>query len=220
MTLGNRIKKIRKILKLSRSDFEPNISASTLRHWESGNYEPKDKSLLDLIEVFKKNDAIVSTLWLKTGNGQIPKINKRSIETEFNSDDFNDKNIDEDEILEKDEILFRDVDHLKKLYNDSDKSERMLIYSSEMSPHFKVGDYVFGKEINIKNYKIIDLEPAIVTLINGKKYLCYVSYNRDRDKLSFVYEHGTVTFSKGDILKISVVIIHRRCSLLSSSNFS
>lgn len=214
MSLGKRIKKIRKLLKLSRNDFEPNISSSTLRHWESGNYEPKDKSLLELIEVFKRNKAYVSTTWLKTGNAPVPKINNKIIDSEYFTEEENDQ--DEDEILEKDESLFRDINHIKIIYNDLNNHDRMLIYSSEMSPHFKVGDYVFGTEINIKDFKIIDLEPAIVTLINGKKYLCYFSYNRDRNKLSFVYEHGNVPFTKIEISKISIVVLHRRCILLPS----
>ena len=214
MKLSERIRKIREIANLSRSDFEPNISSSTLRHWENGTYDPKDTSLIHLVDTFKKHNISISTIWLKTGKGTPPKINGRSVEfddntkiTKNNVEYVNEENI----AFEKDEILFRDVSHLKKIYKDSDT---LLVLTPEMSPRFRVGDYVFGVNINMKNYRLIDLEPSIITLKNGKKYLCYFSYNRDTDKASFIYERGFINFSRSLIEKISIVVIHRRCMLL------
>jgi transcriptional regulator with XRE-family HTH domain len=212
MTIGSRIKKIRIFLKLSRSAFEPNISSSTLRHWENDTYEPKDVSLLDLIETFKKHGATVSTSWIKTGKGSPPKINGISISPTFDDEIYlkNQKSGSELEkdILEKDEILFRDVNRIKGLYAHCDS---LLVCTSEMSPRFKVGDYVFGAKIDYKKYKIIDLEPSIVTVKNGKTFLCYFSYNKETDKISFIYDHGTIDFRKTDVVRISIVVIHRRC---------
>lgn len=211
MTIGSRIKKIRHLLKLSRAVFEPNISSSTLRHWEDGAYEPKDKSLVHLINVFKKHGAIVSTLWLKTGEGAPPTIQGVVLDTVYD-ETYLDKqrtiNRFETSFVEKDAILFRDINSIKKLYSDCDT---FLVCTGEMSPRFKIGDYVFGARIDYKKYKIIDLEPAIITLKNGKKFLCYFSYSKDVDRLSFIYEHGNVEFRKTDVLHISIVVIHRRC---------
>lgn len=215
MTIGNRIKKIRHLLKLPRSVFEPNISSSTLRHWEEGSYEPKDKNLIHLINVFKRHGAVVSTLWLKTAEGIPPTIQGVVLDTVYD-ETYLDKQKTikqfESSFLEKDEILFRDIHRIKELYSDCDT---FLVCAGEMSPRFKIGDYVFGARIDYKKYKIIDLEPAIVTLKNGKKFLCYLSYSQDVDRISFVYEHGNVEFRKSDILHISIVVIHRRCIHLS-----
>lgn len=65
-----------------------------------------------------------------------------------------------------------------------------------MSPQFKVGDYVFGLKIDYRKYKNMDLEPAIVTLKNGKKFLCYFSYKKENDKTSFSYQHDLIDFRK------------------------
>lgn len=219
--IGMRIKQIRLLLKLSRSDFEPNISSATLRHWETGSYLPKDKNFLLLVDTFKKHGAIVSTQWLKTGKGQPPKVEGISIPSDlyFNTSLYveNQKETHEQErnIVEKDEILFRDINHIKKLYRDEDS---MLVCTSEMSPQFKVGDYVFGIKIDYKKYKNIDLEPAIVTLKNGKKFLCYFSYNKENDKTSFIYEHGLIDFRKVDVLNIAIVVVHRRSVHFSVSH--
>jgi hypothetical protein len=79
-----------------------------------------------------------------------------------------------------------------------------------MSPKFKIGDYVFGVEINLDNYSILDMEPTIVITTKGKKYFCYCSYNAERSKISFTLDHGYVQFLKSEVSKIIIILCHRR----------
>lgn len=140
ITIGERIKELRKQKKISQAELAKNInvSAGNVGDWERGKAKPGADAIISLIQYFS-----VSADWLLTGNSK--NSTGQNINLEHNLD-ITRKNIDPDTLsLNSEErsliLAFRSFDEFSKdLLKDTVNSLLKHLEKSSMSDSYTSGD--------------------------------------------------------------------------------
>lgn len=197
-TIGKRVKYCREISKLSRTKMSSryNISNSTLSAYETDIKNPSDKRLKELLEIFKKENVIVSYQWIKLGKGDLPR--------EFKCFEVNSKNnfdyIDSIELMKQEEM------HIKNKYPNA---IFFICNTFDMEPTIFFGDWIFGLPINITDIKKFENYPFIFK-INDVTYIKYLSNINTDGSLNIVglnHKHSKNDFYLQNIIPSEVAPI-------------
>lgn len=140
--IGRRIKSARMLSGFSREEFAEkfDISAATLRSWESPGYRKgiTEKGALRFIKALNDADVSCSISWIMTGIGQGPSIAKPSFyENEPNSVTWSEE-----------EAIFKEVEYFKEV---NSSPVIALIKDRGMEPFYEKNSYVAGNKLQGSN---------------------------------------------------------------------
>lgn len=161
---GERLKHIRKLIRLSRNEIAEKykISPNTLKFWESAKTDISEKALNECIEIYRAEGMLFNKEWILTGFGIPPtsfidmgkKINRQSSVQliDSNANDF---------------LLIQEVKFFKDLYIDG---TIMIVPNDDMLPFYKAGDYVAGRWLLVEKIDQAISKDCIIQLSSGEKY--------------------------------------------------
>ena len=115
---GKRLRYLRKISRLSRTQlsYKYEISANSLKFWESSDKELGEHVINKLMEIYKDQGIIFNRDWIIYGTGELPKSLskiKESIVTPSPSLDTKDINCDIENIA-----ILKEINCFKDIYPD------------------------------------------------------------------------------------------------------
>lgn len=168
---SERIKDIRVNFRFSRRYlFEKyGLSENTLKKLESSDRKITEKSINKLINIYKKENIVVTKEWIMHGKGEKP----RYIFPPNSVDNIVDINfVNNDEILTNKEVEFFERNH--------ENAKVIILEDNDMAPRYKKGDYVGGKEISKNNYVNLENIDCIV-LVNGQDSYILRTVNKEDD---------------------------------------
>lgn len=140
---GERIRYIRKLLSLTQKKIEEEykIPVITLTKIESGKSNISEKMLTKLISLFESNGIKVTSDWIKYNIGPSPEIEYYRKKFREIKDDIPSSSFDDSLAIEY------EADEFMKKYENS---LVIRVMTNEMLPKFKSGDFVGGKQRDIK----------------------------------------------------------------------
>jgi len=144
-TPGERLKRARILAGLTtRREFEQtyHISANTLQGWEQGKNPLSEKGARRVVEALKKQGLICSIEWLLYGSGMPPRpyeMLNAGLKNAMQQDDgVHHQN------LKEEERIYQEIQYFKQ---HNPNAIILSIADDAMEPHFSVGDYIGGVQI-------------------------------------------------------------------------
>lgn len=162
---GERLKHLRKISRLSRSQISQKygISANTLKSWENATQNLSDRVINQCVDIYRDQGILFSHEWLAQGTGFSPKSFEETIKRPIPLPSESHFQIDNQEELH----ILKEISFFKELYPDA---AVMIVSNNDMFPFYKGGDYVCGRWISYEQiFKAINHD-CIIQLTNGTKY--------------------------------------------------
>lgn len=181
--LNERIKFLRTLTGLTAKEFceRYNVSLSSFSKWESG-IMPISVSKAKMLVAIAEQGGISCTLsWLLYGKGQEAHEFKNTLD----QNETNNKDKDIDTETAKHLIIAQEQEIFKNIHKSG---EVLIICDKSMEPQFKIGEYVAGTPIDLKQIKKYLDHPCIVTTEDGKVRLRRIGYN---SKSFFLYGTNT-----------------------------
>jgi transcriptional regulator with XRE-family HTH domain len=151
-TPAERLKYVRKLVRLSRPDVEEKyqLSAATLKAWENGQATLTAKGIKRCIDIYRKEGVILNREWIMTGEGLSPKLSldiSRYFASELQYPLRDNKGMIKDSDLlpySKDDnaCILREAAFFKESYPDA---VILTVTNDDMEPVYQIGDYVGGR---------------------------------------------------------------------------
>lgn len=207
---GKRLKLLRKMANLTRSDIEETyqISASTLRSWEEGRQGLTEQGAKRIMIVLRDRGIQCSVGWLLYGTGSEPRFTGALYQ------DFSTTIAASSNPASEEANIQAELDFFCERNNDAIS---MLVDDDGMEPHYKKYDYVAG----IKHYaeEIDDLigQDCIVETQKGITYLRQLRKGARRGCYTLICTNLQTTLSDPVLYNIELstaapIIWHRRRS--------
>ncbi|MBU0455188.1 MAG: S24 family peptidase [Pseudomonadota bacterium] len=135
---GDRLKQIRKLLRVSRAYFyqKYGLSTDTLKAWENNKAPLTEKGLVRCMQMFREEGVDVSKDWVRTGEGMDPKI---AIDFGRYVHEFT-SNYD----AEKSDDAFLLMQEIEFFKSHAANAIVMLVPDETMLPFYQSGAYVGG----------------------------------------------------------------------------
>lgn len=161
-TASERVKKLREEYRFTRKYFyeKHGLPEITLQKIENSDRRLTENSIKKIINIFKKENIVVTREWIMNGTGEKPKyIFQENPVVNFNGVEFTNS----DEILTNREIEFFE--------KNNPNSKVIILEDNDMSPRYRKGDYVGGVELPKQKYLEINNMDCIVLVKDHGDYI-------------------------------------------------
>lgn len=175
--VGDRIKYCRELIDVTKGKLATKhaLNPSTLHFYENNVKCPSEERLQKLLEIFKKEDVIVSYQWLKTGVGDLPIKLKLT-------DIVNKNEIKKPENLDSIELMNFEMNTLMNKYPNS---IHFICNTFEMEPHILYSDWLLAMPIDKKNVSKYEKLPFLFKIKNVT-YLKYIAKINDNGSFNLI----------------------------------
>ena len=180
------------------------ISAGTLRSWESGRYPMTEKGAKRMLEVFRQEGVQCSLAWLMHGQGNIPVVLPESFIKEGVISDQ--KQSFENEALDEEIALFC-RHHSQAIHHK--------VADDGMEPFYSPGDYVAGERLYEEKIQTLIGKTCIIETQKGEVFVR--SLRQGTKKNCYTLQCLNIATSQTDptlydieLVSVAPVLWHRR----------